>query len=100
MINTIVEAGSVGAGDASRYGSGSDQMMRLRFRNTAHEYNLFNAFKYDNFPNILKKFLITWSKNVENMFSKDSKVKKCFKDAVLQDFRHLVFFVIHFHLDP
>jgi hypothetical protein len=29
MINTIVGAGAVGAGAASRYGSGSDQMMRL-----------------------------------------------------------------------
>jgi hypothetical protein len=29
MFNTIV-----GAGAASRYGSGSDQKMRLRFRNT------------------------------------------------------------------
>jgi hypothetical protein len=30
MFNTIV-----GAGAASRYGSGSDQKMRLRLRNTA-----------------------------------------------------------------
>jgi hypothetical protein len=29
MIYTIVGAGAVGAGDASRYGSGSDQKMRL-----------------------------------------------------------------------
>jgi hypothetical protein len=29
MFNTIFEAGAVGAGAASRYGSGSDQMMRL-----------------------------------------------------------------------
>jgi hypothetical protein len=29
MINTIVGAGAVGAGAASRYGSGSDQKMRL-----------------------------------------------------------------------
>jgi hypothetical protein len=29
MINTIVVAGAVGAGAASRYGSGSDQKMRL-----------------------------------------------------------------------
>jgi hypothetical protein len=29
IINTIVGAGAVGAGAASRYGSGSDQMMRL-----------------------------------------------------------------------
>jgi hypothetical protein len=29
MFNTIVGAGSVRAGAASRYGSGSDQMMRL-----------------------------------------------------------------------
>jgi hypothetical protein len=29
MIYTIVRAGAVGAGAASRYGSGSDQMMRL-----------------------------------------------------------------------
>jgi hypothetical protein len=29
MINTIVGAGAVGAGAASRYGSGYDQMMRL-----------------------------------------------------------------------
>jgi hypothetical protein len=34
MINTIVRAGAVGAGAASRYGYGSDQMMRLRLRNT------------------------------------------------------------------
>jgi hypothetical protein len=32
MFNTIVGAGAVGA--ASRYGSGSDQKMRLRLRNT------------------------------------------------------------------
>jgi hypothetical protein len=32
MFNTIV--GAVGAGAASRYGSGSDQMMQLRLRNT------------------------------------------------------------------
>jgi hypothetical protein len=29
MINTIVGAGAVGAGAASRYGSGSDKKMRL-----------------------------------------------------------------------
>jgi hypothetical protein len=29
MINTICEAGSFGAGAASRYGSGSNQMTRL-----------------------------------------------------------------------
>jgi hypothetical protein len=29
MFNTIVEAGAVGAGAASRYGSGSDQKMQL-----------------------------------------------------------------------
>jgi hypothetical protein len=29
MFNTIVEAGAVEAGAASRYGSGSDQKMRL-----------------------------------------------------------------------
>jgi hypothetical protein len=29
MCNTIVGAGAVGAGGASRYGSGSDQKMRL-----------------------------------------------------------------------
>jgi hypothetical protein len=29
MFNTIVGAGAVGAGTASRYGSGSDQKMRL-----------------------------------------------------------------------
>jgi hypothetical protein len=29
MLNTIVGAGAVGAGAASRYGSGSDQKMRL-----------------------------------------------------------------------
>jgi hypothetical protein len=29
MFNTIVGAGSVEAGAASRYGTGSDQMMRL-----------------------------------------------------------------------
>jgi hypothetical protein len=29
MFNTIVGAEAVGAGAASRYGSGSDQMMRL-----------------------------------------------------------------------
>jgi hypothetical protein len=29
MFNTIVRAGAVRAGAASRYGSGSDQMMRL-----------------------------------------------------------------------
>jgi hypothetical protein len=36
MFNTIVEAGAVGTGAASRYGSGfcSDQKMRLRLRNT------------------------------------------------------------------
>jgi hypothetical protein len=36
MIYTIVRAGAVGAGvgAASRYGSDSDQMMRLRLRNT------------------------------------------------------------------
>jgi hypothetical protein len=34
MIYTIVRAGTVGAGASSRYGSGSDQMMRLRLRNT------------------------------------------------------------------
>jgi hypothetical protein len=32
MINAIVGVGAVGA--ASRYGSGSNQMMRLRLRNT------------------------------------------------------------------
>jgi hypothetical protein len=41
MFNTIVGAGSVVAGAASRYGSGSDQMMRLLaapapVRNTAN----------------------------------------------------------------
>jgi hypothetical protein len=36
MLNTIVGAGVVGAGAASRYGSGTgfDQKMRLRLRNT------------------------------------------------------------------
>jgi hypothetical protein len=29
MFNTIVGAGAVGAGAASRYGSGSDQKMRI-----------------------------------------------------------------------
>jgi hypothetical protein len=40
MINTIVGAGAVwsGAGAASRYGSGSDQKMRLRLRNTGKIY--------------------------------------------------------------
>jgi hypothetical protein len=36
MINTIV-----GAGAASRYGSDSDQMMRLRLRNTAANHFLY-----------------------------------------------------------
>jgi hypothetical protein len=36
MFNTIVGAGAVGAGAASRYGSGSDQKMRLRLRNTVY----------------------------------------------------------------
>jgi hypothetical protein len=36
MINTIVGAGAVGAEAASLYGSGSDQMMRLRLRNTVY----------------------------------------------------------------
>jgi hypothetical protein len=35
MFYTIVGAGAVGAGAASCYGSGSDQKMRLRLRNTA-----------------------------------------------------------------
>jgi hypothetical protein len=37
MLNTIVGAGAgaVGAGAASCYGSGSDQLMRLRLSNTA-----------------------------------------------------------------
>jgi hypothetical protein len=35
MLNTVVGAGAVGA--ASRYGSGSDQKMRLRLRNTDEE---------------------------------------------------------------
>jgi hypothetical protein len=33
MFNTIVGAGAVGAGAASRYGSGSDQKMQLRLCN-------------------------------------------------------------------
>jgi hypothetical protein len=33
MFNTIVEAGA-----ASRYGSGSDQKMRLRLRNTGRQF--------------------------------------------------------------
>jgi hypothetical protein len=40
MIITIVGAVAAGAGAASRYGSGSDQMMRLRLRNTT----LFSDF--------------------------------------------------------
>jgi hypothetical protein len=35
MFNTIIGAGAVWAGAASHYGSGSDQMMQLRLRNTA-----------------------------------------------------------------
>jgi hypothetical protein len=35
MFNTIFGAEAVRAGAASRYGSGSDQKMRLRFHNTA-----------------------------------------------------------------
>jgi hypothetical protein len=34
MFNTNVGAGAVGAGAASRYGSGSDQIMRFRLGNT------------------------------------------------------------------
>jgi hypothetical protein len=39
MFNIIIVAGAVGAGAVSRYGpgSGSDQMMRLRLRNTGFE---------------------------------------------------------------
>jgi hypothetical protein len=33
---TFVCSGAVGARAASRYGSGSDQMMRLRLRNTGY----------------------------------------------------------------
>jgi hypothetical protein len=36
MFNTNVEAGAVGAGAASRYGS--DQKMRLRLCNTSRQY--------------------------------------------------------------
>jgi hypothetical protein len=35
MFNTIVGGGAIGAGAASRYGSGSDQKMRLRPKDTA-----------------------------------------------------------------
>jgi hypothetical protein len=42
MFNPIVGVGSVGAGAASRYGSGSDQIMRLRLRNTV----MSMLFKY------------------------------------------------------
>jgi hypothetical protein len=34
MLDTIVVAGAVGAGAASRYGTGSNQIMRLRLHNT------------------------------------------------------------------
>jgi hypothetical protein len=34
MLDTIVVAGAVGAGAASRYGTGSDPIMRLRLHNT------------------------------------------------------------------
>jgi hypothetical protein len=46
MIYTIVRAGAVvtGTGAASRYISGSDQMMRLRLRNTAFQ-SIFPAKK-------------------------------------------------------
>jgi hypothetical protein len=49
MFITIVGAGAVGA--PSRYGSGSDQMMRLRLRNTALnrtriQYFFFLLFNY------------------------------------------------------
>jgi hypothetical protein len=39
MFNTISGPGAVKAGAALRYGSGSDQMMRLRLRNT-YAYNI------------------------------------------------------------
>jgi hypothetical protein len=41
MFNTIVGAGAVGA--ASRYGSGTDQKMRLRIRNTALMFSLLRS---------------------------------------------------------
>jgi hypothetical protein len=48
MFNTIVGAGAVGAGAALRYGSGSDQKMRLRLwlrpRNTDFYTVPFNPF--------------------------------------------------------
>jgi hypothetical protein len=51
MFNTIVEAGAVGAGAASRYGSGSDQKMRLRLCNTGRQYygsgRFFTGSGYD-----------------------------------------------------
>jgi hypothetical protein len=51
MINTIVGAGAVGAGAASLYGSGSDQMMRLRLRKIGTKSGMWafnNKRKYKN----------------------------------------------------
>jgi hypothetical protein len=44
MFNTIVGDGAVGARAASRYGSVSDQMMRLRLRNNGKKAS--NNFFY------------------------------------------------------
>jgi hypothetical protein len=41
MVNNTLRAGAVGAGAASRYGSYSDKMMRLRLRNTVQNLLLF-----------------------------------------------------------
>jgi hypothetical protein len=45
MFNTIVGAWAVGAGAASRYGSGSDQKMRLRLRNTDTKATFWKQIK-------------------------------------------------------
>jgi hypothetical protein len=41
MFNTIVGAGAIGAGAALRYGSGSNQKMRLQLRNTGLNFSSF-----------------------------------------------------------
>jgi hypothetical protein len=41
MYNTFVEAGVIGAGAASRYGSGSDQMMRLLLAPAPQQCNFY-----------------------------------------------------------
>jgi hypothetical protein len=57
MINTIVRAEAVGARAASRYGSGSDQMMRLRLGNTAGNSFPQQKFMISSMTSRMKKIL-------------------------------------------